>query len=246
MSDASRGQNVISGFTLFSTQGSAPSQEDFVIGRKERGLFVVADGFGGNPAGISAARVACDSVLNFLEREAGDLEATLPFVLRSYFSLAGNVLFNALIHANRGVFNLNKGKSANERGGASCVAGFIDEDLMALANVGSCSVHLMREGKMRELVTPRTYARLRDPLGEDPNPDHAIPLMSMGMSEDLEPEIIEFRIKKGDWLLLQTDGVRAEVRTALLELQRLGSSGVEGRLAQFAYEDNATLALVHF
>jgi PPM family protein phosphatase len=237
---------LIQGFTIFSTQGDAPSQEDFVIGKKERGLFVVADGFGGSPAGLAAARTACDSVLNFLEREAGDLEATLPFVLRSYFSLAGNVLFNALIHANRSVFNMNKGKTSNERGGTSCVAGFIDEDLMALANVGGCSVFLMRDGKMRELVTPRTYARLRDPLSEDPQYDQAIPLMSMGMSEDLEPEIIEFRVKKGDWLLLQTDGIRSEMRHALLELQRQGVKNVEAKLNQFSYEENATLALIHF
>ncbi len=242
----STSSSLIKTFTLYSTQGKAPSQEDWVIGKKERGLFVVADGFGGMPAGIAAAKTACDSVLGFLEREAGDLEATLPFMLRSYFSLAGNVLFNALIFANRKVFDMNKNKNANERGGSSVVAGFLDEDLMALANVGNCSVWLLRQGKLKELVTPRSYSRLVDPFADDPGLDRAIPLMAMGMSEDLEPEIIEFRVRKGDWLILQTDGVTTQVRETIQELQLKGEMQVESRLNQLQFEENGTLALIQF
>lgn len=236
----------IKGFTLFSTQGNAPSQEDFTIAKKDRGLFVVADGFGGMSAGIAASKIACDSVLQFLEREAGDIEATLPFVLRSYFSLAGNVLFNALIHANRNVFNFNKGKALNEKGGSSCVAGFLDEDLLALANIGCCSVYLIRSGKIQELVTPRSYAKLCNPMDEDPEAGLAIPLMSMGMSEDLEPEIIEFRVQPGDWVVLQTDGVRSEMRKELLKLHTEQNIKVEDRVSKIQCEDNASFALIQF
>jgi len=102
--------------SIFSTKGDASVQEDFVLAKKDRGLYVVADGFGGSEGGVNASKLACESVLGFLEKEAGDLDATLPFVLRRYYSLAGNVLFNALIHANRKVLANNKGKPANARG----------------------------------------------------------------------------------------------------------------------------------
>jgi serine/threonine protein phosphatase PrpC len=238
---------VLQKLTLFSTKGDAGVQEDFVLARKERGLFVVADGFGGGEGGSRAARVACESVLGFLEKEAGDLDATLPFVLRRYYSLAGNVLFNALIHANRKVMAGNKAKSSNSRGGASVLAAYLDEDLFALANVGGNTAWLLREGKITELVVPRTYGRLVDPFATDPHVDHAVPLMAMGMTDDLEPEIIEFRIRAGDWLLIQTDGIRGEIREEFQRLQ-VESPGFDPEefLKARTFHENATFAFLRF
>lgn len=233
--------SLIRSFTLFSSQGDAQSQEDFVLGKKERGLFVVADGFGGAGVGSQASQLACESVLGFLEKEAGDVEATLPFVLRSYFSLAGNVLFNALIHANRKISMMNRGKSMNEKGGASVLAAFLDEDLFALGTVGACTAWLFRDGKMTELVTPRTYARLCDPFSTDPDPRTNSPLMAMGISEDLEPEILEFRVRAGDQVLLQSDGIRDAIRQKLLQV-----SDLEAFLKTQEFEENASLALIRF
>jgi serine/threonine protein phosphatase PrpC len=233
--------------TLFSTQGDSQIQEDFVLAKKDRGLFVVADGFGGLDGGAMASRTACESVLGFLEKQAGDLEATLPFVLRKYYSLAGNVLFNALIHANRQVISNNKGKNANRKGGASVLAAFLDEGLFALANIGGCSAWLIRDGRIVEVVTPRTYARLVDPFTADPAPDLAIPMTAVGITEDLEPEIIEFRIRSGDWFLLQTDGVRAGIREELQRLQlEAPAFDPEEFLRTRTFEENATFALLRF
>jgi serine/threonine protein phosphatase PrpC len=238
---------VLRSMTLFSTKGDAGVQEDYVLARKERGLFVVADGFGGSEGGSRAARTACESVLGFLEKEAGDLDATLPFVLRRYYSLAGNVLFNALIHANRKVMAGNKGKTANAKGGTSVIAAYLDEDLFALANVGGCSAWLVREGKITELVVPRTYARLVDPFAADPHIDFAAPLMAMGMTDDLEPEIIEFRVRTGDWLLLQTDGIRSEIREEFQRLQvELPTFDPEEFLKARTFQENATFAFLRF
>lgn len=237
---------VLRTMTLFSTKGDSGVQEDFVLARKERGLFVVADGFGGE-GGIRAARTACESVLGFLEKEAGDLDATLPFVLRRYYSLAGNVLFNALIHANRKVIAGNKGLTANGRGGASVLAAFLDEDLFALANVGGCTAWLLREGKITELVVPRTYARLVDPFAVDPHLDFAVPLMAMGMTEDLEPEIVEFRVRSGDWLFIQTDGIRGEIREEFQRLQvESPTFDPEEFIKARTFQENATFAFLRF
>ena len=71
----------------FQLQGTAPVQEDFFEVNPKRGIFILADGFGGT-AGKKAAEITVKSVKKFLEQEAGDLDATLPFELRSYFSLA--------------------------------------------------------------------------------------------------------------------------------------------------------------
>lgn len=100
---------------------------------------------------------------------------------------------------------------------------------------------------MVEIVAPRTYARLVDPFSVDPDPDLAVPLMAMGMTEDLEPEILEFRVRPGDWLLIQTDGVRMEIRE---ELQRLQIESPEFDPEEFlqarTFSENATFAFLRF
>jgi protein phosphatase len=240
----------------FLHAGSRPDQEDHALILEDKRIFVVADGFGGPVPGAKASQTACDAVKNFLFKEAGDLDATLPFELRTYFSLAGNVLFNALVHANKKVNKLNKGKDVHEKGGASVLAGFMDGDLLAIASVGACSAWLFRDGESRELVMPRTYARLVDPLHPDHHADYQVPLMAMGISDDLEPEIFEYRMKPGDWLLFQTDGLTSFAREAIATLQTLGISS--GRppseavaealemLKQGSYLDNAAASIVVF
>src|SRR4051794_28596063 len=99
----------------FSNQGQRPGLENYQIADREKGIFVVADGFGGPVPGAEASKAVCEAIRSFLFKEAGDLEATLPFELRSYFSLAGNVLFNSVIHANRKLSSLNQGKGVHEK-----------------------------------------------------------------------------------------------------------------------------------
>lgn len=211
-------QLELQGVSTFMGRGSRVSQEDHVLGDRDKRVFVVADGFGGPGPGAKAAEVACESVRGFLYRQAGDLDATLPFVLKSYYSLAGNVLFNALIHANRKLNQLNQGKGVHERGGASTVAGFIDGDLLALANVGSCSAWLLRGKQAAELVIPKDFGRLCDPFSEV-RTEGMVPLMALGMTEDLEPEICEYRLEKDDWLILNTDGIQKNVIQQLLKIK---------------------------
>jgi serine/threonine protein phosphatase PrpC len=246
---------ALKAFATLITQGPRPLQEDHLLLREERGIFAIADGFGGGTAGPQAARVACESVIEFLDKEAGDLDATLPFVIRKYFSLAGNVLFNAILHSNRKVKNLNKGAIGNQKGGASLLSAFLDGSFLAIAHVGACSGWLIRDGKMERLTVPRTYGRLLDPMADDEAAKLAVPLMAVGMSEDLEPEILEYQLQPGDWVLLHTDGFTREGRDGVLDVafatQRLGdpefaAEAVRERLKEFRPIENATAALLIF
>ncbi|MBI2711520.1 MAG: SpoIIE family protein phosphatase [Bdellovibrio sp.] len=235
----------------FTTRGKYSSQEDFVLMDRQKGILVLADGFGGPVAGAEAAKQSCEAVRSFLFKEAGDLEATLPFILRTYFSLAGNVLFNSLIHANRILKKFNKNKNINEKGGASVVAGFVDGDLLALANVGSCSAWLIRGGEKTELVIPRSFARLQDPFRPKLRAEFQAPMIALGMSEDLEPEIFEYKLKPKDWLILVSDGVPESVLSFIQTLQQKPFSEsaltqVKDALNSSSPVDNATLCVVVF
>ena len=188
-----------------SEQASSDSRnEDRVVSYPQEGILVVADGFGGGDAGKAAVKTACEAVREFIVHEGGDRDATLPFVLRSYFSLAGNVLFNAIIHANRKLLGMNAGKSVHEKGGASVVAAYLDNNTLSLASVGACSAWICREGRFSSLVTPRSWGRLTQPTAPGSAPAGRLPLMALGISSDLEPEVVEVRIQPGDWIWVGT------------------------------------------
>ncbi len=191
-----------------SSQGSRKEKEEVFQFRADRGIFAMADGFGGGGAGVNAARLACDKSLQFLDREAGDRDATLPFVLKPYYSLAGNIVFNSVLHANREVLRANREVSGNAKGGASVLTGFLDGGFLALANVGSCSASLIREDRVSSIVRARSYRSLIDPTGTLASAHQLqVPLMALGMVEGLEPEIAEVRTAPGDVLWLQSEGV---------------------------------------
>lgn len=199
----------------FQFQGLSPVQEDFLEVNPARGIFILADGFGGG-AGKRAAEIATASMKRFLEAEAGDLDATMPFELRPYFSLAGNILFNAVAFANQKLLREFADAPMMERGGASLVAGYLEGRLLALANVGACGVHLFREGKVKEIVSPKTLERQVNPFLEDS--DSAVPLMSLGTARQLEPEIVEIELRPGDRICFGTSGLKQTVRDQLLRL----------------------------
>lgn len=240
--------------STFTTQGRRMAQEDFVLVDREKCVFVVADGFGGPIPGANASKTACEAVKSFLFKEIGDRDATLPFVLRTYFSLAGNVLFNSLIHANRKLMSYNRGKGVHEKGGASVIAGFIDGDLLAIANVGLCSAWLLRQGQAIELVLPRSFAKLCNPfVTSDTASEWKVPLMALGVSDDLEPEIFEYRVQEGDWLVFQSDGISHSMLEKIVELQKKINQTVEESIQAVTtslntcqFEDNAALILVIF
>ena len=205
----------------FQAQGKALLQEDYFEINPDRGIFLLADGFGGS-AGRSASEFCVKSVRQFLEQEAGDLDATLPFELRPYYSLAGNILFNAVSFANQKMIQKFKGKSWMESGGASMIAGYLEGKLLALANVGACTVYLYRNGKMKELVTPKTLARQTNPFDDEAqeagSTQRFVPLMSFGTSRQLEPEITEVEVRPGDQLCFHTPGLSQGQREGVFQL----------------------------
>jgi serine/threonine protein phosphatase PrpC len=88
-----------------------------------------------------------------------------------------------------------------------------------------------------------------DPFASSISAAQGIPLAAVGMSEDLEPEIVEYRVRPGDWLLFQSDGMPPEVldHIKLFQLNNPESdlSECQRILAEFqGYSDNVAVSLV--
>jgi serine/threonine protein phosphatase PrpC len=197
----------------FQVQGGNPVQEDYFEINVDRGIFILADGFGGG-IGRQAAELAVKSARKFMEQEAGDLDATLPFELRPYYSLAGNVLLNAIAFANQKVLQLNEGRPWERSGGASLIAGYLEGRLFSIAQVGACRMHLKRERNLKQVVAPKTLLTQVNPFAEEGEGD-SIPLMSLGTAKRLEPEIVEVELRPDDQVFIETAGVGSRLREAV-------------------------------
>jgi serine/threonine protein phosphatase PrpC len=199
---------IVRAYGAISDTGPArPLNEDAYLIVPERQLFGLADGFGGIGVGDVAAKRCLEHVRYFVDHGLGDSEVTLPFIYRRYYTNGANLIFNAFLYANQQLFQENKPKHINSRGGASAVFAFFEGRHMTLANVGLCHAILIRKGRVQGLIKPRSYNALRGVFQGTWNPKWAFPLMAMGQSNDLEPEILEFSVERGDIIVLASDGV---------------------------------------
>lgn len=229
---------------LFEVQKNYKNiREDFSLIDKERGILSFADGFGGEVAGLKASQIGCDSVHLFLGKEGGDREATMPFVLKAYYSLATNLLFNALIFANQKILHHFKDTHFLERGGCSQLAMYLDGSVLSIAVVGHMQAYLLRESehgevKVQKLIQPRTYHHMVDPLKEKTQDGFEIPLQALGIYEDLEPEMVEVHVRPGDRLLLLSGSVSPDI------IQSTRSFATDIKLFQTAISERLTMGSV--
>lgn len=201
-------RSIIHAFGALTDSGpSRPVNEDAYLVVPERALFGVADGYGGQGIGDVAAKKVLEHVRYFLENGLNDSEVTLPFVYRTYYTAGANLVFNAFLYANQQLVADNASHPINARAGVSALFAFFQGRHMTLANVGVCGAMLVRRGRMQPLVKPRSYNGLRGSFQGSWNAKWAFPLASIGHARDLEPEIVELQVEKGDMLILATDGV---------------------------------------
>jgi serine/threonine protein phosphatase PrpC len=234
-------------YATYSDKGSQrPINEDSVYTFTEKNIFGIADGYGGNNIGDVAARHALDYAGQFIKAGLGDSEVTLPFVFRDYLTDGGNLVFNALLFANQKLIDDNRGRHINGRGGASALLTFLTGNKMIVGNVGLCQGTLIRRGRVQPLLKPRSYNALRGVFQGSWNTQWAFPLIGLGHSTHLEPEILELQVESGDVVILSTDGIYprlvdedfSECYRALKGAERLdlGLSEQNQRLAELALQ----------
>ncbi len=161
-------------------------------------LLVVADGMGGHKAGDFASRYAVESLKDALKKGTEDGPEAM--------------IKKAIQFANQKLVEASRQDARLEGMGTTLVAATVIEQTLYFANVGDSRLYLLNHG-IKQLSRDHSFVQEMVRLGginaEDAkhHPDKNIITRAVGVGEKLEIDFFEYRLQKGDMILMCTDGL---------------------------------------
>lgn len=161
-------------------------------------LFVVADGMGGHKAGDYASKYTVEVMKKELaQSEEKDVEKALVFAIEK---------------ANREIIKKASEDEHLKGMGTTVVAATIVEHMMYFANVGDSRLYLINQGitqltKDHSLVEEMVRLGGIKPEEAKHHPDKNIITRAIGAKNNVDVDFYEHRLKRGDIILMCTDGL---------------------------------------
>ena len=161
-------------------------------------LFVVADGMGGHKAGDFASKYA----VQVLEEHVRNHSGMGPEL----------IITDAVREANRKIVEKAKQDTGLEGMGTTLVVATIIEHTLYFANVGDSRLYLIRD-EIKQLSKDHSLVEEMVRLGgineeeAKHHPDKNIITRAIGAKDDVEVDFFEYRLQKGDIILMCTDGL---------------------------------------
>jgi len=178
------------------------NNEDAFIVDPGKGLFVVADGMGGEAAGEVASRIFADTTMEIFSNIKRQSEKEAVELVQDAFRLANERI-------------LNRAKENSQQQGMGCTA-----ELMAFSSpsyvvghVGDSRTYLYRQGQLRQIT--RDHSLIQDQIDQGLiTPAEAkrhffknVILRAVGVNETLAVDLIRGKASPGDIFLLCSDGL---------------------------------------
>ena len=220
------------------------NNEDYFLIAPNLGLYIVADGMGGEQAGECASRFAVETVADYLT--ANDRYA--PDALTAAFKEA-----NECVHEASESDSLLRGR------GTTLVAALTNGTGVQIASVGDSRAYLFEDGALRPITEDQTWVNdVGRPLGLGEaalknHPFRHVVTMAIGVSDPVQVRTYSVHPKAGSALLLCSDGLHgaiddrsiAAVLAAGGEVEQCAHGLVEAALAAGG-PDNVTVVLLRF
>ncbi|HET9336697.1 MAG TPA: protein phosphatase 2C domain-containing protein [Sphingomicrobium sp.] len=200
--------------------------EDSVLVRTDRGLWAVADGMGGHEAGDVASAKVTEALLN------------LPIVYSLDQLVEGAVA--ALKRVNKELIAI-AGSGDGARSPGSTVVGLaIAGDQYRCFWAGDSRAYRVRDGQIVQLTRDHSLvqrlvdAGMLDPAEAEHHPNANVVTRAVGVTDELEVDIVGGDAIPGDQFVLASDGLTrlVEDRELLIELTSSGLEQAADRLVE--------------
>ena len=156
-------------------------------------LFVVADGMGGHQAGDYASKYTVEVLNRELALSEGeDIERCLVGAIKT---------------ANREIIKEASRDEHLKGMGTTVVAATISNQMMYFANVGDSRLYLINQGIQQFTKDHSLVEEMVKPEEAKHHPDKNIITRAIGAKADVEVDFYEHRLKRGDIILMCTDGL---------------------------------------
>lgn len=213
-------------------------------------LLVVCDGMGGERSGSKASTMATDVFFeHFEEGYTDDMDA---YSVRS-------LLLSSVSAANSVVYTTARMDYQNFGMGTTCVAAFVSDSYIAVANVGDSRAYLLTDETMEQITTDHTVVHMLMEKGEitkaemETHPQRHMLMKAVGVERTVCPDFFRIDLEENQpfRLLLCSDGLSgfcsdAEIQAILSE--ELPAEEITQKLVDAALEkggrDNISVAIV--
>ena len=198
-------------FYISEAGADADENEDFVVSDQQAGIFAVADGLGGRPAGGKASRAGAQAFLQAVRR----LEPSLR--------LDDACLRRAVEESNAVVRSLAGADPLAAVPGTTLCAAVLNGQRGKIVHAGDSRAYLFADGRLRQLTTDHTLVEeliLHNHLTRETAKDYPLRHVlskCLGTDRAVEPDVQEITLSAGAWLLLATDGLAAALTNDQLE-----------------------------
>jgi len=220
------------------------NNEDYFLIAPNLGLYIVADGMGGEQAGECASRFAVETLADYLT--AND-------------RFADNALTAAFEEANNCVSTASASAAQLKGMGTTLVAALMHGDEVRIASVGDSRVYLFEDGALQPITEDQTWVNdVGRRLGLDEaalkvHPFRHVVTMAIGVSNPLQVRTYAVRPKAGTVLLLCSDGLHGAISDGQIAavLSRHGeveqcAHGLIEAAREAGGPDNVTVVLLRF
>ena len=191
--------------------------EDSYRARLNLGLFVVADGMGGHAGGEVASQLAVDAIQNVVEATTAlGPEDTWPIPFDRSVGCDGNRLRAGFDLANRHIAERVANTDTLRGMATTAVALLVAGSAAALAHVGDSRAYLYRADRLTRLTRDHSWVEEQLQAGllsESAGREHAWRnIVTRALSGgELNVEVGELQIQRGDRLLLCSDGLSSVI-----------------------------------
>jgi protein phosphatase len=231
------------------------SNQDALALLNDCGVWIVADGMGGQPAGDVAAQTA----VAVAEQRAQERVAWL----REHPSAIAEFMTDLVTSANQRIHDLMQAKPYLKGMGTTFVVLAITPAPMPVAHtahLGDSRAYLYREGQLTQLTRDHTLVAkwvqrgLIDAATALTHPERHILTKGLGMGVDMKPELTETPITPHDLIVLCSDGLTKMLEDAAIASVLFHANGdphrachdlVEQALSRGG-EDNVTVIVVAY